>query len=87
MEKSAESITKGNDDAHQVILEYYEKNIDAIIQGKENFVINANKMCFLLLINVPKNLLIEAYNLLHVFYQDDMTRAFTRGNSLEGYFQ
>ena len=87
VEKSAESITKGNDDAHQVILEYYEKNIDAIIQGKENIVINPNKMCFLLLINVPKNLLIEAYNLLQIFYQDNMTSAFTRGNSLEGYFQ
>lgn len=86
VKKCVGTIKKGNDDAHHVNLEYYENNINKIAIDNNIEVKNPIKMCFLIQIKVSKNLLVSGYNLLDKFYENDMTRAFTKGASFEEFF-
>ena len=87
VDKSVDAIAKGNDDAHSINIEYYEKDIEKIIKEKKIKFINPIKICFLLQINVSDNLLLKGYSILDKFYENNMIRAFTKGISLEDYFK
>ena len=50
-------------------------------------IMNPNKLCFLIKIKVSKNLLLKGYEILETFYEDNMTRAFTKGKSFEDLFK
>ena len=86
VEKSAETVDKGNQFAHKINIEYYENNIDRFTQDNKIKIINPIKMFFLLQIKVSENCLLNGYELLDLFYENDMTRAFTRSMSLEQFF-
>ena len=47
---------------------------------------NPIKICFLLHIKVSENCLLDGYELLDSFYENNMTRAFTRSKPLEKFF-
>lgn len=48
---------------------------------------NPIKICFLLQINISKALFINGYELLDKYYENNMTRAFSRGSKLEDLFE
>ena len=87
MDKSAELMAKGNKADHDINLEYYEKDINRIIEENENKIINPIKLCFLLQIDISKDSLLDGYDFLDTFYENDMTRGFTQGKSYEQYFK
>ena len=64
VEKSSETIDKGNEFAHKVKIEYYEKNIDEFVQENNLKIMNPIKICFLLHIKVSENYLLDEYELL-----------------------
>ena len=86
VKKSSETIDKGNEFAHKVKIEYYEKNIDRFVQENNIKIMNPIKICFLLHIKVSENCLLDGYELLDSFYENNMTRAFTRSKPLEKFF-
>ena len=87
IEKSADTIDEGNKSAHEIKLEYYEKNVDRFIQDNQITIVNPIKMCFLLQINVSRDCLINGYDFLNSYYENDLTRQFTRGKPLEQFFK
>jgi hypothetical protein len=87
MDKSAELMVKGNNAAHDIFLEYYEKDISRIIEENKNKIINPIKLCFLFQIDISKDFLLDGYDFLDTFYKNDMTRVFTQGKSYEQYFK
>ena len=86
VEKSSETIDKGNEFAHKVKIEYYENNINRFFQENNIKIMNPIKICFLLHIKVSENCLLDGYELLDSFYENNMTRAFTRSKPLEQFF-
>ena len=87
MDKSAELMAKGNKSAHDINLEYYEKDINRIIEENKNKIINPIKICFLLQIDISKDSLLDGYDFLDTFEENDMNRGFTQGKSYEQYFK
>ena len=83
MDKSVELMAKGNKAAHDINLEYYEKDINRIIEENKNKIINPIKLCFLLQIDISKDSLLDGYDFLDTFYENDMTLGFTQGKSYE----
>ena len=87
VDKSVKTISKGNYTAYNINYNYYEKDIEKIIKENKFIIMNTAKLCFLLQINVSKDLLLKGYELLDKYYESNMTRAFNRGSSLEDFFQ
>ena len=87
IDKSVELMAKGNKAAHDINLEYYEKDINRIIEENKNKIINPIKLCFLLQIDISKDSLLDGYDFLDTFYENDMTGGFTQGKSYEEYFK
>ena len=85
--KCANLIEKGNEDAHRVYSNYYEKDITNFIQNNNLKGANLDKICFLILINISKESLMDVYNLVDIYYENDMKRAIIRGKPLEEYFK
>ena len=83
MDKSAELMAKGNKAAN---LEYFEKDINRIIEENKFKIINPIKLCFLLQIDISRDFLLDGYDFLETFYENNMTRAFTQAKSYEQYF-
>ena len=86
VEKSSETIDKGNDSAHKIKIDYYENNIDRFVRENNFKLMNSMKICFLLQIKVSENCLLDGYELLDSFYENNMTRAFTRSKPFEQFF-
>ena len=86
VENCVKAIFKGNEGDNKVTLEYYEDNINKIMKESKKGIMNPIIIGFLLQIHVSQNSIMDGYELLNKFCQDDMTRAFTKGESLEKYF-
>lgn len=86
IDKSAQTIEKGNQSAHKIKLEYYEKNISKFNNINKIAIMNPFKMCFLLQINVSEDCLLNGYDFLNSYYENDLTRAFTRSKPLKEFF-
>ena len=87
VKKCADKIYKGNANAHHIELEHYEVNLNKIIGFRNKNLINHVKICFLLEINLEEALLMDGYDILNQFYEDNMERAFTKGISFDDYLQ
>lgn len=87
MEKCLENINKGNYDAHHVNLEYYESQLNKWIENNKTMFCNLDKLCFLLKIHISDNSILEAYDLLDQFYEDNMELKFLKGRTFEDYFK
>ena len=46
-----------------------------------------DKLYFLLKINIPDNSILEAYDILDQFYEDNMELKFFKGRTFEDYFK
>ena len=86
MENCVKAIFKGNEGDNKVTLEYYEDNINKIMKESKKGIINPIKIGFLLQIHVSQNSIMDGYELLNKFYQDEMTQTINKGESLEQYF-
>ena len=86
VEKCVKTLSEGNEGAHHIKIEFYEKEIEEITKEFNNLFIEPIKICFLIKIKVSKNLLKDGYELLDKFFENDMTRKIIRSYSLENYF-
>ena len=86
VEKSSETIDKGNDSTHKIKIDLYENNIDRFVRENNFKLMNSMKICFLLQIKVSENCSLDGYELLDSFYENNMTRAFTRSKPFEQFF-
>lgn len=84
--KSKEIIKNGNSFAHNLSIELYEKEISEISK-KNNILANTEKICFLLYLQVPENLFMNCYNLLDVYFNNNMKRSFVRNNPIDNFFK
>ena len=86
VENCVKAIFKGKEGDHKIILEYYEDNINKIMKESKKGIMNPIIIGFLLQIHVSQNSIMDGYELLNKFYQDDMTQTINKGESLEKYF-
>lgn len=87
VEKCLENINKGNYDAHHVNSEYYESQLCKWIENNKMMHFSLDKLYFLLKINIPDNSILEAYDILDQFYEDNMELKFFKGRTFEDYFK
>jgi len=87
VKKSEKTIQKGNNSAHKFELEIYENKANEFISKNNLKIVNMNKFCFLLEIGVSNDFLIDGYTFLEKYFNNDISRAILRSESIENFFE
>ena len=86
--KKSENVIKyGNNEAHSIALEVYEKNIIETAKRYKLSLTDSNKIFFLIQLGVSKNSFKDGYQFLNEYFEENMTRKILKGNPLTNFFK
>ena len=86
--KKSENVNKyGNNEAHSIALEVYEKNIIETAKRYKLSLTDSNKIFFLIQLGVSKNSFKDGYQFLNEYFEENMTRKILKGNPLTNFFK
>ena len=88
IKNSADSLSRGNDYAHNLIIDNYEDEIEEYKNNKKISMFNSpNLFCFLVGLDITKDLLEESYSFLKGFFDNDMEFINDKTLFLKSYFK
>ena len=86
--KKSENVIKyGNNEAHSIALEVYEKNIIETAKRYNLSLTDSNKIFFLIQLGVSKNSFKDGYQFLNEYFEENMTRKILKDNPLTNFFK